>query len=623
MDKLPGEEIHSAASKASSALFAENLRALKARFPEAASSIADDKPLRESEITATPQGCVIIHKGQCLDHPTKPLEAAKIWAQRLMGDPRFSSARNIAIYGLGSGYHIEALRKLYTGNIIVIEPSLEVIKAACSCRNLEGVLTAMSSLLIESSDLYSDLPEDIELVIRPQSQVTTPQHCAKTKAAIYGKKGFTSLNPRIGILGPLQGGTLPITGYCDRAFGALKFRKQTFDMSGFAHGFHEIKNFVFEGPARDVIEGNYIEMLSNMLLKSIEQYPVDILICMAQAPISGQALELLRKGGVTTVLWFVEDYLRFTYWREIARYYDFIFTIQKGECIEAIKAAGAGEVHYLPLACDPEVHAPMNLTEEEQQRWGSPVSFVGAGYHNRQQVFASLAGLPFKIWGTQWPHCKPFTFLVQENGRRLTPAEYVKIFNATDVNLNLHSSSERDEVDPFGDFVNPRTFELAACGAFQLVDQRSLLSELFTPGEEVVTFRDRNELKEKISYYLEHREEREAIARRARARALSEHTYEKRLKEMMRIIYSSKFESLYRREASSPWSRLLNSSKKHRELHSMCKKAFDAGKPPFLDSLVDQIVTGNGEMTDTERKLMFLHHIKDQMIVMKRDRGDT
>ena len=147
------------------------------------------------------------------------------------------------------------------------------------------------------------------------------------------------------------------------------------------------------------------------------------------------------------MLWFVEDYQRFKTWEVLAPYYDYIFTIQRGACLEAIRAAGCPEVHYLPTAFDPFVHGPLELSPEEQARWGSEISFVGAGYHNRQQMFASLANLPFKIWGTEWPECRPFDRLVQEKGRRLAPEEYIKIFNGTKINLNLHSSTERDGVE--------------------------------------------------------------------------------------------------------------------------------------------------------------------------------
>jgi spore maturation protein CgeB len=343
------------------------------------------------------------------------------------------------------------------------------------------------------------------------------------------------------------------------------------------------------------------------------------LICMAQAPLTDQTLTELRKRGIITVLWFVEDYMRFRTWKVLAPYYDFIFTIQRGDCISAIKAAGCQEVHYLPTAADPNVHMPLKLSEEERQRWGSEVSFVGAGYHNRQQTFAALANLPFKIWGTEWPECRPFDRLVQEKGRRLAPEEYVKIFNASKVNLNLHSSTERDGVEPGGDFINPRTFELAACGVFQLVDTRTLLPELLTPGRDLVTFENTEELKTKIDYYLQHDEERERIARQSRETVLQRHTYQHRLKEMLSVIYSSRMEQLKRREAVSPWKRILERSRKFPELERRCQAAFNRGEEPGLDGLVSDIVTGQGSLTETEQMLLFLFHISKQIIRMKKE----
>ena len=63
----------------------------------------------------------------------------------------------------------------------------------------------------------------------------------------------------------------------------------------------------------------------------------------------------------------------------------------------------------------------------------------------------------------------------------------MKIYNASKININLHSSLQTTDLVSRGDFVNPRTFELAAAGAFQLVDERSLLGELFG-ADELATF---------------------------------------------------------------------------------------------------------------------------------------
>ncbi len=110
----------------------------------------------------------------------------------------------------------------------------------------------------------------------------------------------------------------------------------------------------------------------------------------------------------------------------------------------------------------------------------------------------------------------------------------MKVFNATAVNLNPHSSSGMG-LDPHPDFVNPRTFELAACGAFQLVDERTLLPDLFTP-EEVVRFRRAEEVPQLIRTWLKESPGRRASAEASRRRVLRDHTYRHRLQELLAVI---------------------------------------------------------------------------------------
>lgn len=569
----------------------------------------------EVEVRATAEGPVLWCHGQCLDHPEKPVAAARAWARRAMQEPRVQRSERVIVYGFGSGYHLEALLEAGAKRVSVVEPSIAVFRAALQQRDLRDVLQRLDLIVVGDSSLPNDL-ETAELLVRPQTQAVAPKGWQQLQRACYGVRGFAELKPSIAVVGPFMGGTLPIATYASRALYMLEQRMRSWDVSGFTPGLQELERFVRDKGRQSTLQGNYIEMVSQVLLEAASEKPVDIVLCMAQAPLSGRALQELRNRGVITALWFTEDYLRFGYWREMARYYDFIFTIQKGACIDAIKQAGAGSVHYVPMACDAGLHRPMELSLEERERWGSPISFVGAGYHNRQQVFAGLADLPFKIWGTEWPGCRPFDRLVQEEGRRLTPDEYIKIFNATDINLNLHSSAERDGVDPTGDFVNPRTFELAACGAFQLVDERSLLPELFTPGEEVVTFASPAELKEKIAYYQNRPEERRAIAARARARALRDHTYDQRLRQMLQIIYAEKFDAVKERLGQSPWHRMLERAAPYPELQQRCRAAFERGEEPNLDGLISDIVTGKGKLSETEQKLLFLFHIRKQIIRM-------
>lgn len=603
-------------------IYLSNMECLKDKFPEVHAKLSRHNQLsnlRTVRVSGSNDGPVLWVGKTCLDHADKPILAAQSWVKRACHDEALQQCQELVVVGFGGGYHLEVLLEQSSKRVSCIEPDIEILHTALSSRDLRSVLCSLQTLTIYDQEEDANLPdEEAELLIRPQLVAIQGSRVKEIQQAFYGKRGIKALRPRIAVLGPLQGGTLSIGEYTTNALTNVGQSVRGIDMSGFNDSYMLISSLIRDEFKQKAARQMYVETLSTFLLESVTERPIDILICMAQAPTSPQLLLELRRRGIITVLWFVEDYLRFTYWKEIAQCFDYIFTIQKGECIEQLRKAGAGEVHYLPTACHPVVHAPVVLTEEERQRWGSPLSFVGAGYYNRQQMFASLSHYPLKIWGTEWPTGRPFDRLVQESGRRLKPEEYVKIFNATDININLHSSSERDGVDPTGDFVNPRTFELSAAGAFQLVDERSLLADCFVPGEEIITFSSESELRQKIDYYLEHPEEREAIANRGRERALRDHTYEKRLEQMLSIIYAGSYKRLHDRKVCNPWTEMIERTSFDPELQKRCETARDRGDEPVLDHLVSSIAMGKGALSETEQKLLFLHHVKKQISRMEK-----
>lgn len=607
------------------AMYAENLAVLKERFPMAYERVVafSDKDASHISVRGAQDGAVIFVGSLCLDHAEKPRAAGEAWVRRSILEQRITNAQEIVVVGFGAGYHLESMIELSEKPISCCEPDLTVFQKALRVRDLRPVLSKLAHLAVGDDAAVLDVSKGAELLVRPQAAILHGEYVERAKSFFYSKRGFTDLHPKIAVLGPFHGGTLPTATYTYQALQRMGQRVRGIDVSGFNDGFMLLEQFVKNEARHGAMRGQYVELVSQVLLESLHEKPIDILICMAQAPISAKALTELRSRGVITVLWFVEDYLRFTYWREMAKYYDFVFTIQKGECIEKIKAAGAGEVHYLPTACDPFFHAPLQLSQEDKERWGSPISFVGAGYHNRVQTFASLANYPFKIWGSEWPNGKPFDRLVQEESRRIKPEEYIKIFNATDVNLNLHSSSERDGVDPSGDFVNPRTFELAASGSFQLCDNRQLLPELLEVGKEVITFSSREEMIEKMEYYLARPEERKQVCDRARARVLKDHSYDRRMEQMLSTIYASKYEMLRQRESASPWGDMIRRAANDPELKERCQRAMMRGEEPALDGLIADIVTGKGKLSETEQKLLFMHHVKSQIIRMRSEESGT
>ena len=81
--------------------------------------------------------------------------------------------------------------------------------------------------------------------------------------------------------------------------------------------------------------------------------------------------------------------------------------------------------------------------------------------------------------------------------------------------------------------VNQRVFDVPACEAFLLTDHRVQMERLFEPGKEVVFYNDPEEIPDMARHYLAHAGERRAVARAARARVLAEHTYTRRMGQLL------------------------------------------------------------------------------------------
>lgn len=342
---------------------------------------------------------------------------------------------------------------------------------------------------------------------------------------------------RILVVLPMYGGSLPVGRYCVDALRGLGHLVECFEAPDFYGAFSALKSLRVGTDRLDYLENSFLQVVSQAILAKVEAFSPDLVLALAQAPLSRQALNRLRRDKVFTAMWFVEDYEVFPYWKAFAPLYDFFAVIQRGDFFTQLADIGQPHVLYLPLAADPAVHRPMDLSAVERRKYGSEISFVGAGYPNRRLAFRQLVGHDLRIWGNDWDGETVLAPYIQNNGARVATEETVRIFNSTSVNINLHSSIRPDILVGDGDFVNPRTFELAACGAFQLVDRRALLPELFAEGE-LALFSNMEELLEGIVRFRRDPDLRREMAAKSRARVLAEHTYAHRMRTLMDALES-------------------------------------------------------------------------------------
>ncbi len=329
---------------------------------------------------------------------------------------------------------------------------------------------------------------------------------------------------RILIVGAITGGTVPIGRAVYSAFLEIKQQAEFLDFSDFRSEFNQVKT------SRDREQVHrFLEKCQVRLTQKVEKFTPDAILAIAQSPlVDKQVLSNLRQAGIRLIYWFVEDYRIFDYWKNFARFYDHFFTIQKYPFWDRLQEIGCQNFHYLPTGFDENLDYPVKSIESDIN-----VSFMGAPYLNRVYYFSKLNRSDFHIYGQDWDVLDFPSIVIGD--RRISETEARDIYRRTHININLHSSQKAHE---FGqnDFVNPRTFELAGLGVFQLTDRTSLLPLHFNTKSEVPVFKRWEELERAIDYYLKHEKERKKITTNAKARVAKEHTYRHRVMEILRVI---------------------------------------------------------------------------------------
>lgn len=84
--------------------------------------------------------------------------------------------------------------------------------------------------------------------------------------------------------------------------------------------------------------------------------------------------------------------------------------------------------------------------------------------------------------------------------------------------------------------VPQRVLDILACGGFCLTNYQPEIAEFFEDGVELVMYTDMADLEQKADYYLQHEEEREAIAKAGREKVISQFSLRDRLSDMLCIV---------------------------------------------------------------------------------------
>jgi len=266
-----------------------------------------------------------------------------------------------------------------------------------------------------------------------------------------------------------------------------------------------------------------------------------------------QTLDEIKKL-TKSIAWFSDDHWRFhNYSRYYAPHFSFAVTTYSRAIEWYKKISVSNIIHSQWAAAGFDVSNPVTWRTPEQEQ--PFVSFVGNWSRPRQKILTALAraGIHVAVYGNGWPR------------GRIDEKEMLWVFKSSKINLALNPPSGHWNTNSLGRIffrrsmnkivfdahmvrnftawlhrgtpqIKARHFEIPACGGFLLTALADNIGDYYTIGDEIVAYQSLNDLIEKIKYYLSHDDERKKITKACYERTLRDHTYEKRFREIFKII---------------------------------------------------------------------------------------
>ncbi|MCQ4239549.1 FkbM family methyltransferase [Stutzerimonas stutzeri] len=241
-----------------------------------------------------------------------------------------------------------------------------------------------------------------------------------------------------------------------------------------------------------------------------------------------QIVRWCRSRSVPTVFWNKEDPVHFETFLTTAKQFDFVFTTDM-DCIHRYKAAlGHNQVYFLPFACQPSVHNPIELYERKDA-----FCFAGAYYARYPERTRDLGNFVAKL-----PEFRPVEIYDRNYGKNdpnyQFPAEYQPFivgtlpFSEIDraykgyryaINLNSIKQSQT--------MFARRVYELLGCNTVTVSNYSRGVRLMF--GDLVITTDSGEEMVRRLQALAGDEESSGKLRLAALRKVMLEHTYEQRL----------------------------------------------------------------------------------------------
>jgi len=318
---------------------------------------------------------------------------------------------------------------------------------------------------------------------------------------------------------------------------------------------------------------DFSQRLLDIFIKEHHIKPFDLFFAyFMDGMVDPKVIDEIRSYGVPTINFSCNNTHQFYLVKELSPYFDYNLHSEK-DAAAKFRAIGANPV-WFPMAANPKYYHPYNIPRTLD------VSFTGQCYARRPYYIWHLLenNIDVDVYGPGWLRKtdkallrrsvrwvrrvklvlqslvasspkKRYEFSTGLAGGDLRDCLRYKYANhmhapaSDDDMIRKYSESKislgflevHDEHNPAAmvkQHLHLREFEAPMSGALYFTGWCDELAEFYEPDKEVVIYRNEHELLDKARYYLAHPEQAEQVRQAGHRRALADHTYQKRFKDL-------------------------------------------------------------------------------------------
>jgi spore maturation protein CgeB len=314
------------------------------------------------------------------------------------------------------------------------------------------------------------------------------------------------------------------------------------------------------------------ERLVDAVRREHESRPVDVLFgYLLKQLVYPEAIREISDMGVLTMNYWCNGAHQFYLVDEISPAFDVCIATERA-ALPSYEAVGAHAV-YLQMAANPERYRPHALPLEYD------VTFVGQRYADRPELVLYLLeqGIDVRVWGPGWTTDRehgekdvglaltprfvlrhPRATLLRTTAhlrsrarrRKAIPSdaerrlariagpslpyeELIRMYSRSRISLGFSTTGDARYDDPVKvRQIHLRDFEAPMSGAAYFVEFQEELAEFYDLDREIVCYSSREELAEKVGYYLDRPEKVRRLRRAGHERARRDHTWARRFQDL-------------------------------------------------------------------------------------------